>query len=87
MFVMAEGRVTNISSRPLEHVEAVVEFLGSDGTFISSQSALIGYQPILPGQTSPWKVLGTWNPAMQGGKAKLSFKHLMGGAISTEISD
>jgi hypothetical protein len=87
MFVEAEGRVTNISSEPLDGVEAVVEFTSADGSFITSASALVDYQPMLPGQSSPWRVMGNWNPAMSKGKAKVSFKHLVGGEIQTKIAD
>jgi hypothetical protein len=84
-FVEASGRVKNISNESLNHVEAVVVFEAKDGTFITSGSALIDYQPILPGQSSPWKVIETWNPKMA--KASLRFKYLMGGGIRTKHED
>ena len=40
--------------------------------FITFDDALIDYQPVLPGQTSQFTVIGTWNPAMQ--TAALQFK-------------
>lgn len=80
-YVAAEGQVTNMSSRSLEHVEAVVTFKTETGEFITSESALIEFDPLLPGQTSPWRVLATWNPRMS--KAHVEFKHLLGGRIET----
>lgn len=81
--MIAEGRVKNISSEPLDGVEAIVDFETEDGTFITSTSALIDYQPIMPGQASTWKVITGWNPLMSKGKASVTFKHLMGGTIDT----
>ncbi len=81
-FVTAEGTVKNISNAAIKNVTAVVSFETEDGQFITSDEAIIAYNPILPGQTSPWKVMGTWNPAMS--KAHVSFKTLLGGTILTD---
>ena len=78
-YAIFEGQVKNISSSPLENVEAVVSFYDGGGGFITSSDALIDFNPILPGQTSPFKVMKTENPAMK--KAGVEFKHLMGGSI------
>ena len=75
-FAIAEGEVTNVSAVPLEHVVAVVTFLAADGSFITSDDAGIEYTPLLPGQTSPWKVHAQWNPAMK--KARVEFKLMFG---------
>lgn len=81
-YATAEGVVTNISDRSLENVAAQVSFLKGDGTFITSDDALIEYNPLLPGQSSPWKVMATWNPEMAS--ARVEFKHLFGGTIPTQ---
>ena len=78
-FAIAEGSVMNVSGRSLENVEAVVTFITSDGTFITSDKALIEFSPLLPGQTSPWKVTARWNPQMA--KANVEFKTLRGERI------
>jgi hypothetical protein len=83
----AEGRVKNISDRPLDHVIARVEWETRGGQFITSGESLTDYQPILPGQTSPWKVMATWNPEMAKGRASVHFSYLMGGSIPTRIVD
>ncbi len=80
-YAKVTGLVKNISNKPLSNVVAVVNFYDQRGNFIKSDSALIEYNPILPGQTSPFKVLTTANPAMV--KSSLSFKFLMGGKIPT----
>lgn len=81
-FAIAEGQVTNISSEPLKSVTAVVTFTTKSGEFVTSDSALIEYNPILPNQTSPWKVMASWNPAMES--ARVEFKTLFGGTLRTE---
>ena len=78
-FVEAKGEVRNISGESLDRIEAVVTWKTSDGTLIKSESTLIEYQPILPGQTSPFHVLATRNPAMK--KAGIDFKTLGGGTV------
>ena len=78
-YATAEGQVKNISGGSLSNVEAVVTFYDARGGFVTSADALIDYNPILPGQTSPFKVMATENPAMR--TARVEFKELMGGTI------
>ena len=75
------GEVKNISSRKLENVTAVGEFRTASGELVKSEHALIEYNPILPGQTSPFHAGGTTNPEMK--TCTFSFKELLSG---TEIS-
>jgi hypothetical protein len=75
-----EGQVRNISAHSLRNVEAVATFYTKDGEFITSADALIDYNPILPGQASPFKVYATENPAMN--KANVEFKELISGTIA-----
>jgi hypothetical protein len=56
-FMIVEGQVKNISNRSMKNVEAVASWYSKDGSFISSDDALIKYDPILPGQTSPFQVM------------------------------
>ncbi len=78
-YAILEGQVRNISSQPLQNVEALASFYDADGDFITSSDSLIEYNPLLPGQTSPFKVMKPWNPAIK--KAGVEFKYLMGGSI------
>ena len=73
------GLVKNISDKPLDNIEAVVNFLDADGNFIKFDSALIEYNPILPNQTSPFSVMTTDNPEIEA--FNINFKYLMGGTI------
>jgi hypothetical protein len=75
----AEGRVKNVSLQNMRNVMAVVTWETKDGSFITSESALIEYNPILPDQLSPFKVMATYNPAME--RANLEFKSLLGSTI------
>lgn len=78
-YVTLEGQVRNISPQSLRSVEAVVIYYTADGTFLTSNSSLIEYRPLLPGQTSPFKVISPYNPAMS--TASVEFKELLGGKI------
>lgn len=73
---IAEGLVKNISSQPIRNLEVVVSYYDSKDNFITSDSTLIDYNPILPGQASPFKSITTWNPAMA--KASVDFKPMFG---------
>ena len=79
-FAFVEGEVKNLTTRRLENVMAVAQWYTSEGTFITSDDALIDFNPILPGQTSPFKTFSTANPAMDN--CTLSFKFLFGTTIS-----
>lgn len=84
-YAKAEGQVQNISEKSLKNVEAVVSWYAKNGDFITSDSALIEYNPLLPGQVSPFTVVTGYNPAME--RATVEFKELMGGAISYKIKE
>lgn len=75
-YVFVRGEVKNVSSQSIKSVMAVGEFRTKDGTLVKSEDSLIDYNPILPGQTSPFKTGGTDNPAITN--CSLSFKTLFG---------
>jgi Short C-terminal domain len=79
------GSVKNISNEKLENIDVVGLFKDKSGELITSDDAVIDYNPILPGQTSPFKVMVTWNPAMR--TAEVDFKELMGGTISWRVRE
>lgn len=78
-YAIAEGTVKNISSESINNVLAVLQIYDKQGNFIKSDNALIEYRPLLPGQTSPFKVMSSFNPAM--GKASIDFKTFSGGTL------
>jgi hypothetical protein len=79
---IVEGQVQNISNEPLKNVMAVATWYDEGGHFIKSDDAMIEYNPILAGQTSPFKTMSSSNPAMA--KYTVQFKVLFGGAVPTE---
>ena len=80
VFVKVNGRVKNISSENLRNVTAVVTFFTDEGKFITSEEALISFNPVLPDQTSPFELIVQRNPLMKS--ASIDFKFLLGGTIS-----
>jgi hypothetical protein len=79
-FVEVDGEVVNTSSQPIESLRVAAEFRTSDGTFISSEDGFDDYSPLMPGQSSPFKIMGRFNPRMA--TARLRFKTLFGGEIN-----
>ncbi len=78
-YVTISGMVKNISGQPIKNVEAVAMFADEHDNFITSGEALIDYNPILAGQSSPFKAMTTDNPAIK--HWKVEFKDLLGGSI------
>lgn len=78
-FSITEGAVTNVSAKPIERLMAVVSMEDGNGNFISSSSAMVEYQPLLPNQRSPFKVMVPHNPRMS--TCRISFKQMFGGAV------
>jgi len=83
-YFIIEGTVKNISEESLKNVEAVGGMYQENGEIVTSDSALIEFNPILSRQTSSFKVMHTDNPAIK--KCKVDFKELMGGTIYTKDS-
>lgn len=79
------GEVTNISDHSLSNIEAIGGAYTKDGEFVKSDSALIEYNPVMAGQTSPFKVMMTMNPLID--KCNIDFKTLMGGSIATKKAE
>jgi hypothetical protein len=80
-YIVCEGFVENISGKSMESIEAVALFFDDTGTPITSDSALIDYDPILPGQQSPFSIYARYNPAIS--KWRIEFKEFFGGTILT----
>jgi len=76
-----EGQVKNISGSPLQDVVAVVTVYNANPSRIASNEAPIEYTTLLPGQTSPFKVMVDYDPTVD--YYKVEFKHLLGGTIPT----
>jgi hypothetical protein len=81
-FMTVGGEIRNISNSPIRNLMVVASHYASDGTFIRSDSGMVEYNPLMPGQTSPFKAMGTYNPMMS--KCKVGFKRMFGGAVEIE---
>jgi hypothetical protein len=81
-FMTLEGEVLNRSDTPIDNLLAVGIFKTQEDEFIKAETALVEYQPLLPHQRSPFKVMAMYNPAMK--YCSLGFKQMFGGKIASE---
>jgi hypothetical protein len=79
-FVECNGSVRNGTNESLSNVEVLILWSDAGNRLQRTDSALIEYNPILAGQTSPWQTIGTRNPGLTA--FKIAFKNLLGGTIS-----
>lgn len=78
------GQVRNVSGRSLENVMVVTTWYTAAGAFVTTDDALIDYNPILNGQTSPFKTITRRNPEMQ--RFSVEFKRMFGGTLRVDRS-
>lgn len=78
-FQICEGEIRNISGERLENVMVEVRFQDRAGRFIKSEDAMVEYQPLMPDQTSPFKVAASNNPLIR--HYTISFKQMFGGEL------
>lgn len=81
-YINITGTVKNIGNKSLKDVVAVGLCYTEEGEFVKSGDALIDYNPILSGQTSPFHVIFSDNPEIT--KCAISFKEILGGTIPTK---
>lgn len=81
-YIFITGEVKNISEKPLKNIMAVGTFRTKEGEFIKTAEALINYNPIMPGQSSPFKAGTSENPLIKN--CQTTFKTLFGKSISTQ---
>lgn len=74
------GSVKNLTDKPMRSVAVVISWVDANGVIQTADDSLIDYNPILPGQESPWDTIGQDNPALT--RFRVSFKELLGGTIS-----
>ena len=77
--IRVEGQVQNVSSDALRGVIAVTTWYDKAGTFITSDKAVIDFDPIMPGQKSPFMTISTWNPQMQ--RYSVEFQRFGGASV------
>jgi hypothetical protein len=59
-----QGEIKNLSSQPIGNAEIKPTFRDTNGGFVSTADALVSFNPLLPGQTSPFDGYGGMNPAI-----------------------
>jgi hypothetical protein len=80
--ITLRGEVVNISSQRLEHVEIGATFYDASGNFVTSDSNLIDYSPLMPKQRSPFHIMISENPAISS--YRLVFTDLHGTTIPSQ---
>jgi hypothetical protein len=81
-FIIIEGMVRNATSETIRGISAVGEIYTKKDSFISADSAPIEYQPLLPGQRSPFKIMIRFNPAFE--LYRVGFKDVYGRQVAHE---
>jgi len=79
--VIVEGQVKNISGEILRNIAVLITWYDKIGKEITYVNSLIEYNPIISGQTYPFKVTEKYHPAME--KASIEFKFMGGSGIPT----
>ena len=82
-YIFVHGEVRNVTNEPLKHVMVVGIFHEKDGTFVKSADALVEYDPLLAGQSSPFKAGTTHNPLIKS--CDIGFKTMLGGQLSWQL--
>lgn len=81
-YLIVEGQVRNATAEKLNGIEAVAEAYDASGQFVTSDSALVEYNPLMPGQTSPFKVMIRDNPLIKN--YRVNFKEILGGIVPSK---
>lgn len=79
-YLQIDGFVRNVTNQSLRNVVAVALLCDDNGKFLLSDEARLSYNPIQPGQESPFKILIREDPVISGGAIR--FKELNGGEIA-----
>lgn len=78
-YSIVEGQVRNTSSRSIQSIVAVVTWYDDNDNFVTSESALIEYDPLVAGETSTFKVMSR-TPA-SARRYSIDFKRFGSGSI------
>lgn len=84
-FIYVRGEVRNISSVPLENILSIGTFRTADGTLVKTADALIHYDPLMPGQASPFEAGTRDNPAID--RCNVSFTKLLGAPLEHTVAE
>lgn len=59
-----QGEIKNISSKPINHIGITATFRDAGGNLINFTRRYAKYNPLLPGQVSPFEGFGDANPVI-----------------------
>ena len=62
--ITVSGEVKNVSQEKIEHIIAVADFGIANGRIVKTAEAPVLYQPVMAGQTTPFRVTIPDNPAI-----------------------
>ncbi len=79
-FQHIEGRVTNQTDRAFNNDLVVASFETSAGRLVKNETALVQFQPLMPGQTSPFTLVAIGNPQID--RCEIGFQIMSGPALS-----
>lgn len=84
-FVHGVGEVTNTTDEKFEALFVIMTFYDSAGEVVKTSEAVVDFNPLLPGQTSPFTVIDTNNPAIES--ATVAFKTVFGRRVNSMSRD
>ncbi len=78
-YVTVQGEVQNNTTEKLDSVWVLVSHYDKSGQLVTTDKSIIDYQPLMPGQTSPFKAMTRHNPLMA--TYKIAFQQGFGGEL------
>jgi hypothetical protein len=78
-FTQCKGFVTNLTDEPIDDLQVVIEWLDAEGIPQVSDVGRVEYDPLQPGERSPWTVEGETHEL---GAFEVKFKQVGGGTIA-----
>lgn len=81
-FAKVHGMVTNRSNKSIDRLMVTAIYKTSGGDIVKSSDALVDFQPLLPGQQSPFSTLTTDNPAIKN--CGILFRTMFGSEVKSE---
>lgn len=75
-YTYVRGEVKNLTDQKIEHVLAVATYKNKAGELVKSDDALVEFDPLMPGQTSPFEVITRNNPEITN--CELNFATMRG---------
>jgi hypothetical protein len=76
-YKVIDGQVQNVSGEPIQSLAVVVTWYTADNKLMTTDSALVEFNPLMPDQKSPFKSMTRANPEMKS--YTVEFKSLRGG--------